>query len=79
MKVSINHRDRFQSGIIKRAIWKYFRFNMAAMERIDKPATPTRYISSRSINSSANLDRLRNGGRRPPVFIRILNMDGCPR
>ena len=32
MKVSIYHRRRFHSDVIKRAIWLYFRFNLSLRE-----------------------------------------------
>ena len=32
MKVSIYHRRRFHSDVIKRAIWLYFRFNLGLRE-----------------------------------------------
>ena len=32
MKVSIYHRRRFHSDVIKRVIWLYFRFNLSLRE-----------------------------------------------
>ena len=32
MKVSIYHRRRFHSTVIKRVIWQYFRFNLSLRE-----------------------------------------------
>ena len=43
-----------------------------AIERIDRPITMPREISSRSANDNACAERLRFAGRIPPVFEKIL-------
>ena len=48
---------------------------MIAIERIDKSATVPREISYRSVSVSANWDRLRIGGRMPPVGANMLKIE----
>jgi len=47
----------------------------AAIDLIERPSTRLRDISSRSAKLKASFERLRSGGRNPPVFISILKIE----
>jgi hypothetical protein len=51
----------------------------APMARMDLPATRPREISSRSGSESASLDRVRGGGRMPPLGARTEKIEEWPR
>jgi hypothetical protein len=53
--------------------------NEAAIERIERPATMLREISSRSANDKAEHERTRGGGRIPPLSDRIRCIEEWPR
>ena len=51
------------------------RFREAAIERMEQPVAMPRDISSRSARVNADLERLRSGGRIPPVSARMPSID----
>jgi hypothetical protein len=65
--------------LISRLIVEAARLSDAAIERIERPATKDRDISSRSASVSANLDRRLEAGLIPPVSARIPCIDECFR
>jgi hypothetical protein len=65
--------------VISRLIVDGARPSVVAIERSDWPATRPRDISSRSAIVGASLERIRRGGRMPPVCDRMFCIDEWPR
>ena len=61
--------------LISRLIVEGERFKCLAIERMDKSATALLEISSRSERVRTRLDRLRIGGRMPPVGANMLKIE----